>query len=96
MAKTYRLLRISRWAWIGLAYYFGIVLVGVFGGLVPLIMGGEPVTLPVPDSPPISARFFGAVNLFLNAPLFFIILHGIVSLMQAVVEIRDRLDKSAA
>ncbi len=96
MATSYRLLRISRWAWIGFAYYFGIVVVGILSGIVPLVMGGEPVTLPMPDGPAIPARLFGAINLFLNAPLSFIILHGIGSLMQAVVEMRDRLDKGAA
>ena len=90
--KPYLLLRISRWVWIGLAYYFGVLVVGVLSGAVPLIMGGEPVgVLPVADSPTVPARVFGALNLFISAPISFVILHGIGSLMQAVVEIRERL-----
>ena len=93
--KPYMLLRISRWVWIGLAYYFGIVVIGVLSGAVPLVMGGDSVpVLPVADSPMIPARVFGALNLFVSAPISFVILHGIGSLIQAVVEIRERMGGS--
>ena len=95
--KPYRLLRISRWVWIGLAYYFGIVVIGILSGAVPLIMGGDSVpVLPVADSPMIPARMFGALNLFVSAPISFVILHGIGSLIHVVVEIRERMGGSGA
>ena len=93
--KPYALLRISRWVWIGLAYYFGIVVIGILSGLVPLIMGGDPVpVLPMADSPTVPARLFGALNLFVSAPLSFVILHGIGSLIHVIVELRDRMGGS--
>ena len=95
--KPYALLRISRWVWIGLAYYFGVVVIGILSGAVPLIMGGESVpVLPVADSPMIPARVFGALNLLVSAPISFVILHGIGSLIHVVVEIRERVGGSGA
>ena len=95
--KPYVLLRISRWVWIGLAYYFGVVVIGILSGAVPLIMGGDSVpVLPVADSPMIPARMFGALNLFVSAPISFVILHGIGSLIHVVVEIRERVGGSGA
>ena len=90
--KPYMLLRMSRWVWIGLAYYFGIVVIGILSGAVPLVMGGDPVpVLPMADSPTVPARIFGALNLFISAPLSLVILHGIGSLIHVVLEIRDRV-----
>ena len=95
--KPYMLLRMSRWVWIGLAYYFGIVVIGILSGAVPLVMGGDPVpVLPMADSPTVPARIFGALNLFISAPLSFIVLHGIGSLIRAIVEIRDRMGASGS
>ena len=93
--KPYMLLRMSRWVWIGLAYYFGIVVIGILSGAVPLIMGGDSVpVLPMADSPTIPARLFGALNLFISAPLSFVLLHGIGSLIHAILELRDRMTGS--
>lgn len=95
--KPYALLRVSRWVWIGLAYYFGVVVIGILSGLIPLVMGGEALpVLPVADSPMIPARVFGALNLFISAPISFVVLHGIGSLIHAVLEIRQRMGGSAA
>jgi hypothetical protein len=92
MAKSYRILRIARWVFMGFAYYLGVLVLGVLSGVVPLLVGGEPVpVLPIPDSPTIPARAAGAVNLFLSAPISFFILHGLGSLIHAVLEIRDHL-----
>ena len=96
MSKSYRLLRMSRWVFIGLAYYFGVVVIGVLSGLLPLIVGGDPVpVLPVADSPTISARLFGALNLFLSAPISFLALHAAGSLIHLCLDIRDRLEGKA-
>ncbi len=91
MGKSYQIVRVARWVLLVLAYLFGIGLQGVLAGVVPLVMGGEPVPLVTGISVP--ARVLGAVNLFLSAPVTFIMFHAFASLIQLLLDIRDRMER---
>jgi hypothetical protein len=87
MAKPYRLLRIIRVVLLVLAYLAGISNL-IFAGLVPLIMGGEPVPLFV-DAPPIPVRALALLNIFITAPLSFMLFYvpsGVIHLLLSLRE----------
>lgn len=84
MAKPYQLLRVSRLVLLGLAYLSGVSNL-VFAGLLPLVMGGDPVPLFL-DGPAISMRVLGLLNIFITAPLLFVMFYvpsGLIHLLLA-------------
>ena len=84
MAKPYQLLRITRVVLLVLAYVSGVSNV-VFAGLLPLVMGGDPVSLFV-DGPALSVRLLGFLNIIITAPLLFVMFYvpsGIIHLLLA-------------
>ena len=98
MKKPYLILRLAHWIFVVLAYLFGVVLFGIVAGLIPLLIGGEPVPLVpfVPDSPEVPARVEGAINLLIRAPLIFILLHAAASTIRLLLDIRARVEHRSA
>ena len=87
MAQPYRLLRVSRVVLLVLAYVGGVSNL-VFAGFVPLVLGGDPVSLFV-DGPAIPVRLFGLLNIVFTAPLLFVMFYvpsGIIHLLLALRE----------
>jgi len=87
MAQPYRLLRVSRVVLLVLAYVSGVSNL-VFGGFVPLILGGDPLPLFI-DGPAISVRLLGLLNILITAPLLFVMFYvpsGIIHLLLALRE----------
>ena len=95
--KPFLFLRVTHWVLLVSAYLIGIVIQGILGGLVVLIIGGNPVpVLPFdPNSPTIPARVAGALNLFVQAPLTFIVIHGFASAIRALLEVHERVTKGS-
>lgn len=89
--KSYRILKIAYWMFLVFAYGFGIVVQGVFAGLIPLIMGGDPVTLI--NGVGLPARAVGAISLFVSAPIAFIMFHAFASGIKLLLDIHARLDR---
>ena len=93
MKKPYGILRLTRWVFLVLAYGFGIVLQGIVAGLVVLVIGGDPIEI-LPGAP-LPARAIGALNLFISAPISFLVFHGIASAIHLLLDIRERLEKAS-
>ena len=91
MNKSYRILKIAQWMFLIFAYLFGIVLQGIMAGLVVLVTGGEPVELITGVSLP--ARVVGALNLFVSAPITFIVFHAFASLIHLLLDLHARSQK---
>ena len=91
MTKSYRIVRIAHWLFLVFAYVFGIVVQGILAGLVPLVTGGEPI--PLVAGVTIPARVLGAINIFISAPVTFLIFHAFASLIRLALEIRERVEK---
>ena len=87
MAKSYPLLRVTRIVLLVFAYLSGVSN-AVFAGLLPLVLGGEPVTLFV-DGPAISVRILGLLNLVLTAPLLFVIFYVPSGIIHVVLALHD-------
>ena len=94
MAKSYQLLRVSRIVLLVLAYVSGVSNL-IFAGLLPLIMGGEPVPLFL-DGPAISVRVLGILNLLITAPLLFVIFYVPSGMIHLLLELRDKAGGSSA
>ncbi|MDP3703292.1 MAG: hypothetical protein Q8R78_02775 [Candidatus Omnitrophota bacterium] len=89
MAKPYQLLRVTRIVLLVLAYLSGASNL-VFAGLLPLVMGGDPVPLFL-DGPAISVRVLGILNIFITAPLLFVIFYVPSGMIRVLLELRDQL-----
>ena len=88
MAKPYRVLRIARVVLLVLAYLTGGLSL-VFGGLVPLIRGGESTPL-LAGGPEIPARVLGLWNILVSAPLTFFFFYVPSGVIHLLLEIREQ------
>ena len=87
MKKSYCILRGARWVLLILAYLFGGLNL-IFAGLVPLMMGGDPIPV-LADGTAIPARVFGLLSVLISAPLaflFFYVPSGFIRLGLDIVE----------
>lgn len=89
MKQPYALLRIARWVFLILAYLFGGLNL-IFAGLIPLIMGGDPIPV-LADGTAIPARLFGLLSLLISAPLAFLFFYVPSGLIRLGLEIAERL-----
>jgi len=94
MKQPYQLLRITRVVLLVLAYVAGVSNL-LFAGLLPLIMGGEPVALFI-DGPAISVRVLGVLNMIITAPLLFIMFYVPSGIIHLLLELRGKLGGSSA
>ena len=88
MAQPYRLLRVTRMVLLVLAYVSGVSNL-VFAGLVPLVAGGDPVSLLV-DGPAIPVRLLGLLNIVITAPLLFVMFYVPSGIIHLLLALRDQ------
>ena len=94
MTKSYRVLRIARWAFLVMAYLVAATNL-VVTGLIPLLTGGDPIPVLV-DGPAIPARLFGLMNIVISAPLGFLFFYTPSGIIQLLLETHDRQTVRAA
>lgn len=87
--RPYLMLRIARWALLGLAYLFGGLNL-IFAGLVPLVLGGDPIPV-LADGTAIPARLFGLLSILISAPLAFMFFYVPSGLIHLGLDLADRL-----
>ena len=88
MAQPYRLLRVTRVVLLVLAYVSGLSNL-VFAGFVPLVLGGDPVSLFV-DGPAIPVRLLGLLNIVITAPLLFVVFYVPSGMIHLLLALHDR------
>lgn len=88
MKKPYLLLRAARWVLLVLAYLFGGLNL-IFAGLVPLVIGGDPIPI-LQDGTAIPARLFGFLSIVLSAPLAFLFFYVPSGLIRLALELSER------
>ena len=89
MKKPYGILRVARWVLLGLACLFGGLNL-IFAGLVPLVMGGDPIPV-LADGTAIPARLFGFLSIVISAPLAFLFFYVPSGLIRLALELVDRV-----
>jgi len=88
MAKPYRLLRIARVVFLVLAYLTGGLSL-VFGGVAPLIVGGEATPI-IAGGPHVPARLLGVWNILVSAPLTFVFFYIPSGVIHLLLELREQ------
>lgn len=94
MTKPYQLLRVARIVLLVLAYVSGVSNL-IFAGFLPLVMGGEPVPLFL-DGPAIPVRGLGLLNIFITAPLLFVMFYVPSAVIHLLLDIRSQLPGGAS
>ena len=95
MARApYQLLRIARWVFLVLAWLFGGLNL-IVAGLIPLVMGGEPIPI-LADGSAIPARLFGVLSIFVSAPMAFLLFYLPSGVIKLLLEIRERLPEGSS
>ena len=89
MVQPYRLLRVTRVVLLVLAYVGGVSNL-VFAGFLPLVLGGDPVSL-FADGPAIPVRLLGILNILITAPLLFVMFYAPSGLIHLLLALRDQL-----
>ena len=82
MRKSYPMLRAARWVLLVLAYFFGGLNL-IFTGLLPLLIGGEPIPI-LADGTTMPARLFGLLSIVISAPISFLLFYvpsGVIHLL---------------
>ncbi len=92
--KPYLVLRVSRWALLAMAYLFGGLNL-IFAGLVPLVMGGDPIPV-LADGTAIPARLFGLLSVLISAPLAFLFFYVPSGLIRLGLELAERLPRPSS
>ena len=94
MAKPYQLLRVTRVVLLVLAYVSGISNM-VLAGLVPLVMGGDPVPLFL-EGPAVPVRVLGILNILITAPLLFVMFYVPSGIIHLLLELPGKPEGSSA
>ena len=87
--RPYVTLRIARLVLLGLAYLFGGLNL-IFAGLVPLVIGGDPIPV-LADGTAIPARLFGLLSILISAPMAFMFFYVPRGLIHLGLNLVDRL-----